>query len=967
MPTFPTYDGELPQCLNLLNPRHYLLVLYWVFFRPTALKCYLYQANLKTYGNGKTDLENLFNEPVSRNFIIIGFLSANFVIFSIVCFFYLFNTINQCNFVGHSAHFYGLLTAIDIHELSNALAWEFSSIFTWTVLGAIFATVSLSSILAFLLANEGTNGIAFSISVGLLFFPITGIVFCDSTGEAFIVIYYLFLGLSLSAVRLNWESSIALIFMITLFLFSILLYCIAFPSEENAVRYLFPCMAILIGVFRVPFFLLELANLFLFQSKENIHPIEWDELSVLPLPLTSQYLIHQLQLNELRGLNKISQIARSRFQMRAVQDSMWSYLEEMKSPIEAIYCWFNSRWLDQYASGHLKFAGLQYSFPGQVMLFCDLAHAKNRISIETSSQTFLIDFTTDELNCSPPNNLIVLVTLLLAVLERCNTSLEESAKRLDLGIQALIKDVELDGFFNDYKYGAELYKSLFAISTYLQFQTPQQITTAPTHLTWINPTDIFLRPTVIQALQTLSTISQSVHRANIASSPINQRNAILIANDSLQQLSTYVTEQVHPNYPEQKLLLRIIDQWQSIITKAGGELGRAELLEPIENPYIAGPPVTGNLFVGREDILTQLEELWLRPGQVESVVLYGHRRMGKTSILRNLPGRLTPTTRIINFNIQTLGTLNTAQLILALAQTLYDDLPIHIHIHEPTAADFPTPEPDFRRWLKKLEPHRNEDDRFIIAIDEFELIEQGIRDGRLSPSLIAHWRGILNDFPWIIFAFAGLHTLQEMTQDYWNPLFGSVKKISITFLTQPAATRLITNPSEDFPIDYDSDAIDLIYHLTHGQPYLTQLICQNLITRFNRQRFEEQREIEPRFTMSDVQTIITEPNFFNDGNAYFRGIWEQAQETQGTTQLAILRQLVDRPRFITELPPAEDLEQAIALLLEHDVIQETDGKYTYRVELMRQWVDQQNPSASQIAHDIRIPTPPSATPPSGGQ
>jgi len=41
MPTFPTYRGELPQCLDPLNLRHYFLLAYWVYFRPTALKCYL--------------------------------------------------------------------------------------------------------------------------------------------------------------------------------------------------------------------------------------------------------------------------------------------------------------------------------------------------------------------------------------------------------------------------------------------------------------------------------------------------------------------------------------------------------------------------------------------------------------------------------------------------------------------------------------------------------------------------------------------------------------------------------------------------------------------------------------------------------------------------------------------------------------------------------------------------------------
>ncbi|MGI0494542.1 AAA family ATPase [Alkalinema pantanalense CENA528] len=370
------------------------------------------------------------------------------------------------------------------------------------------------------------------------------------------------------------------------------------------------------------------------------------------------------------------------------------------------------------------------------------------------------------------------------------------------------------------------------------------------------------------------------------------------------------------------------------------------IISPISNPYIVGPPVTGSLFVGREDILKTLEELWLKPGQVESVVIYGHRRMGKTSILRNLPGRFGTHTHIINFNIQTLGTLpSTQELIFALAQTLYDDLPAPLQtaIPEPQLTDFPTPEKDFRRWLKKLEPYR-QNHRFIIAIDEFELIETGIHEQRFDASLIGHWRGILMDFPWIIFAFAGLHTLQEMTQNYWNPLFGSVRKIPVSFLSPAATSKLITNPNDDFPIDYDRDALFGIYNLTGGQPYLIQLICQNLVSRFNQLRFEQNQEIEPLFTDDDVAAIVNHPRFFQEGSAYFRAIWDQAQETNAETQLAILRHLTHDPATASQLQTAlnlqpDDLAIGLQLLLDHDIIQlNPDDRYEYRVELMRTWV-----------------------------
>jgi hypothetical protein len=51
MPTFPPYPPGLPRCLNPWKIRHWLLVIYWVFFRPSALKCYLYQVGPEFYRN----------------------------------------------------------------------------------------------------------------------------------------------------------------------------------------------------------------------------------------------------------------------------------------------------------------------------------------------------------------------------------------------------------------------------------------------------------------------------------------------------------------------------------------------------------------------------------------------------------------------------------------------------------------------------------------------------------------------------------------------------------------------------------------------------------------------------------------------------------------------------------------------------------------------------------------------------
>jgi hypothetical protein len=182
-----------------------------------------------------------------------------------------------------------------------------------------------------------------------------------------------------------------------------------------------------------------------------------------------------------------------------------------------------------------------------------------------------------------------------------------------------------------------------------------------------------------------------------------------------------------------------------------------------------------------------------------------------------------------------------------------------------------------------------------------------------------------------------------MRHDYWNPLFGSVTAIRVSFLTPKAAERLVAQPSPDFDIDYERDAIDRIITLTNRQPYLMQLIGRELVTRFNRQTFEEGREGDRRFTLADVEAVVNVPEFYQEGNAYFQGVWEQAETSQPEGQLAILRQLAHQRLTVAELVEKtalspEQVAGAIKTLEHHDVIAQDDGRYDYTVELMRRWV-----------------------------
>jgi len=259
------------------------------------------------------------------------------------------------------------------------------------------------------------------------------------------------------------------------------------------------------------------------------------------------------------------------------------------------------------------------------------------------------------------------------------------------------------------------------------------------------------------------------------------------------------------------------------------------------------------------------------------------------------------------------------------------------------------PYPTFRRFIQTLNQSLKDNQGLIIALDEFEKIEDLIRSDKLSPDFLGFLRGLLQMSPKIAFAFAGLHTLEEMTADYFNPLFASVLPIRIGFFTIGETRELLANPAEDFTLDYQPETLNEIYRRTAGQPYLTQLLGFQLVRHYNHQVFDEGRDRTPIFTLEDLNTVIHHTDFFAKGRYYFTGVWNQAAQ-DATGQQAILKLLADveEGRSHAEICrktklSADTVTLALNTLQRHDVVTEHNGNWKIIVPLFRQWVLQHQP------------------------
>ena len=377
---------------------------------------------------------------------------------------------------------------------------------------------------------------------------------------------------------------------------------------------------------------------------------------------------------------------------------------------------------------------------------------------------------------------------------------------------------------------------------------------------------------------------------------------------------------------------------------SSGEVGRTFISEPVKNPYVAGDPVVGPGFKGREDILHELKQLWSGTTQPPSVVFYGHRRMGKTSILRNINSRLGSEVCLAYVNLLILGGAERglSDLFLAIADEIRASLP---ELPEAEMDEFDRhPELAFKQYLDLAQSALGKS-RLIIALDEFEKLEEWMNAGRIPSNLLDTFRGYIQKDQNIAFAFAGLHELEEMTADYFNPLFASVRTIRVSFLSKEATFQVLANPPlEDFPLDFSREALERIWQLTGGQPYLVQLVGHYLVSRFNRLTFEQGKQLEPVFSLEDVEAVIGDPEFYSQGRYYFAGIWGQAgQGAEGQQELlkfiAAFSEGISIEGIAARLGPnSENTASALRELERHDILREKNGQWQFTVELMRRWV-----------------------------
>ncbi|MEL7244022.1 MAG: AAA family ATPase, partial [Cyanobacteria bacterium J06573_2] len=437
-------------------------------------------------------------------------------------------------------------------------------------------------------------------------------------------------------------------------------------------------------------------------------------------------------------------------------------------------------------------------------------------------------------------------------------------------------------------------------------------------------------------------ISQDTKAALKQTSNYNQR---LVLKPICEKLEAQIQELNRSNNKYAPGFQPIAVKWRDIISNYIEQLAKeTELRQEINSPYIIGVPLTleQQMFTGRDDIGIRIEQLLLdrrRP----PVLLYGQRRMGKTSLLNNL-GKLLPNS-IIPMFVDLQGAPSSAKDSTGFLFNLAKQM-INSAKHQ-SALILPSltreilendPFTNFDEWLDKVEETLGENTA-LLMLDEFEVLDNAIGKGRFDEEdILGMLRHLIQHRPKFKVLIAGSHTIEEYQR--WASYLINVQVVKVSYLLEHEARQLIVNPIEDFTLRYEPDAVERILQLTRYHPFLVQLLCSELVALKN----EQDPSIRRLATLNDVKAAI--PEALSTGGFFFADIQNNQVDAIGLEILRFIaakgeKAIVSEETIALEFQDTDYLS-SIKLLLQRELIEEVDDGYCFQVELIRRWFENTN-------------------------
>ena len=296
----------------------------------------------------------------------------------------------------------------------------------------------------------------------------------------------------------------------------------------------------------------------------------------------------------------------------------------------------------------------------------------------------------------------------------------------------------------------------------LQVQSASDLANVTDKLGWTTDSPVDLPPELKAALPRFDRAAQHVGQYLALHNAYRKEEALGRAEAEVEALQRSL---IAARGRSVSRLLRVANEWRRLLEAERRSLPRAT--REIPNPFVFGNPVAETphpVFTGRQDIAQRIEASLLGASQSPTLLLHGPRRMGKTSLLNQLPRLLGPDFAPALVDCQNPAVTGSAATLLRyLSRALAEGLRRRRVMREPLTAAALDREPfaAFDDWLDGVERAMPEGMHALLCLDEYERLQTALDAGWGAPFLDA-LRHTIQHRPRIALMFTGSHTFAEL-------------------------------------------------------------------------------------------------------------------------------------------------------------------------------------------------------------
>lgn len=379
------------------------------------------------------------------------------------------------------------------------------------------------------------------------------------------------------------------------------------------------------------------------------------------------------------------------------------------------------------------------------------------------------------------------------------------------------------------------------------------------------------------------------------------------------------------------------------------------------NPYIPGQPVDNpDLFFGRRDLVTSLREHLLKGRRV--FVVSGGHRLGKSSLLRQVPNHLSDEFLTVRVDLLDEGARSLNWLLWRLADLIWHEVDQRLGLtgQGPSLADFEDGNDVFaERYWPEIRSALG-DRCLVLMLDDLDSLDDAGEED-VQGSLISFLEELRGQDGALALIMSMSVTQQEALLRRHGRLFGGAVTNVLGPLNSEDASRLITWPVDGI-LAYDYGVSRRMIELTSGQPYYLQLLCFEVFNRCAATGWVNQHDVD----------LVLE-DLLGREISDFRQMWHESSppEQAALAALVSLRgargvATVQEVRTILNKAGAraqrEQVAGALDSLVERGILERLGAlSYRFRVALLRDWLSERT-DLSEVVRNTRWETvrPPDA-------